>query len=113
MGVWSCIQIRFVSLFVDLMSVGVLGCLAAQGIGDPHGFTVWRQNEPVVGNAGVQQEHAAFHAQIRRGCGSHCRVFSYCCPFESVAGFCQDSDEVGCGVQLCAEALEHGVGSMF
>jgi hypothetical protein len=32
-------------LFVNLMSVGVLGCLSAQGIGGPRGFTVWRQNE--------------------------------------------------------------------
>jgi hypothetical protein len=95
------------------MSVGVLGCLAAQGIGGPYGFTVWRQNESVVGNVGVHQEHAAFHAKIRRGCGSHCRVFSYCCPFESVAGFCQVSGEVGCGVQMCPTALEDEVDSVF
>ena len=111
-GILSCIQMRFVSLFVDLIS-GVLGCLAAQGKGGPHDCTVWRQNEPVVRNAGVRQEHAAFHAKICRSRGSRCRVFSYCCPFGFVACFCQESGEVGCGVQKCAAALEHEVDSVF
>jgi len=93
--------------------VGVFWCFVAQGTSGLHVFEVWRQNEPVVGNAGVRQEHAVFHARDRQGCGCHCRVFSSCCPFELVTCFRQESGEVGCGVQMCAGALEHEVDSVF
>ncbi len=112
-GILSCIHRRFVSMFVDLILVGVFWRIVAWSTGGPRVFTVWRQNEPVVGNSGVRQETAAFHAKIRRSWCCYCRVFSYCCPFEFVAGFCQESGEVGCGVQMRAAALEHEVDSVF
>ena len=33
--------------------------------------------------------------------------------FESVAGFCQESGETGCCVQMCSTALGHEVGYVF
>ncbi len=53
------------------MVVGVFWCIFAQGTSGLHVFAVWRQNEPVLENAGVHPERAAFHAKIRRGCGFH------------------------------------------
>ena len=42
------------------MIVNVFGCVVAQDMGGPHGFVVWRQNEPVLGNAGVSKSTLHF-----------------------------------------------------